>query len=212
MSLRTTLTGFLVAAAVALGTVSDAGATTIAPLTHEQITDAATYVVRGTVTSVWTEVDEGGRVWTRAGVEVERTLKGPDQPDWLVVDAMGGTIGQTEQVVPSRAKFSEGEQTLLFLAEIDHGRRLTPVGMYLGKFTIRRAPQDARPHVVRFAQSGDFDHRFLPHPPRSERLYLDDLLETVESRLQTGWDGKPIPGLSETELETINAPARRLLR
>jgi hypothetical protein len=210
--MRHTLSGFLLAMAIALAPAT-ARATSLAPLSEDQLTDAATYIVKGTVTSVWSEVDDRGYIWTRAAVEVSRVYKGPDDPDFLVVEAMGGEIGERRMAVPSSARFSEGESILMFLAEIDHGRKLTPVGMFLGKYTIRRAPGEVREHVIRYNRSGgQFDHRFLPHPPVEQRVYLDNLLERVESRLDTGWDGKPIPGISPDKLEEINTPTRRLRR
>lgn len=210
--MRHTLQGFLLAIALALAP-APARATSLAPLTEAQLTDAATYIVKGTVTSVWTEVDDRGYVWTRAGVEVDEVYKGPDDPDFLVVDAMGGEVGERRMVVPSSARFSVGEHTLMFLAEIDHGRKLTPVGMFLGKYTIRRAPGDVREHVIRYNRTEEaFDHRFLPYAPPEQREYLDDLLQRVETHLDVGWDGRPIPGISAQKLEEINTPARRLRR
>ncbi|MBW1881322.1 MAG: hypothetical protein JRI25_25300 [Deltaproteobacteria bacterium] len=210
--MRHTLSGFLLAIAIALAP-ANARATSLAPLSEAQLTDAATYIVQGTVTSVWSEVDDRGYIWTRAAVDVSRVYKGPDDPDFLVVEAMGGEIGERRMSVPSSARFSEGERTLMFLAEIDHGRKLTPVGMFLGKYTVRRAPGEVRDHVIRYNRTTEqFDHRFLPHPPLEQRVYLDDLLEQVESRLDTGWDGKPIPGISPLKLEEINTPTRRLRR
>ncbi len=69
----------------------DAGATSLATLSTEQLTDAADAIVKGTVGSVWTELDDSGKCWTRARVEVEKTLKGAPGPQ-VVVSQMGGIL------------------------------------------------------------------------------------------------------------------------
>lgn len=193
--------------ALALGTpllaTGDANATTLAPLSDEQLTDAASYVIRGEVTEVWTERDED-TIWTRARVKVDRVFKGPDT-DELIIDTHGGVWGDEIQYIPASPMYSVGEDLVVFLDEIRDGR-LVPVGMFLGKYTIRRAPAAERHHIMRWQPSRNqrFDHRFLPHPAESERLYLDDLLDRVETRLDHGWDGKAIPGVAPERLERVN--------
>ncbi len=166
-----------------------ARATTIAPLSIEQLTDASDYVVRGDITEVWTEVDEDGRIWTRARMQVQHVYKGPDDP----------------------AVFSEYEEALVFLHQRPRDGRLVPVGKFVGKYTIRRAPGDTRQYARTWHPRAGikYDARFLPHPAPENRLYLDDLEARIEARLDTGWDGKPIPGLSPERLEQINTRARR---
>ena len=39
---------------------------------------------------------------------------------------------------------------------------------------------------------------------------LDDLLEQVQARLDAGWDGKAIPGISNDNLHEINTLDRRM--
>ena len=213
MNHRHTLMGLILASVVAFTAMPTAEATTLADLTDDQITDAATYIVRGKILDVWTEVDDRGLVWTRAAVDVQHTYKGPDSPDFLVVDAMGGVHGERHMMVPASARYSEGEDVLLFLDTIDFGRKLATVGMYLGKYTLRRAPGDARPHAMRWTtEEADYDGRFLPHPAPERRVYADDLIGRVEARLVTGWDGQAIPGLTETELRKINTPEMRKRR
>jgi len=203
----------LLAAALALTAIPEAHATSIAEITQDQMTDAATYIVRGRIVDVWTEVDERGYLWTRAGVEVSHTWKGPDSPDYLVVESMGGTLGERRMVVPASARFSEGEEAILFLTEIDFGRKLTPVGMFLGKFNIRRAPGETRAHVMTWTtDDAKYDGQYLPHPSAERRVYLDDLVEGIEAHLAIGWDGNPIPGLTEDKLRAINTPERRSAR
>ncbi|MEQ1500867.1 MAG: hypothetical protein ABMB14_01485 [Myxococcota bacterium] len=189
-------------------------ATTFAPLTIEQFTDASTYIVEGRVQEVWTDLDAAtGMVWTRARVQVTVTHKGPDQPTELTVDSPGGDWGDYQVFVPGMASYSLGEDVFLFLDHTDSGRYVS-VSKFEGKYTIRTAPGEVRPHVMTWQTSRDvpFDARFLPHPPADARVYLDDLRERVQDRLDIGWDGKPIPAIPLEKLQQVNTLDRRLPR
>lgn len=193
-----------------LAPMEAARATTLAPLTVEQLVDASDYVVRGEITELWTEVDDKGRIWTRARMTVSRVFKGADQPTELIVDSMGGTYAGQTLAIEARAEFSVFEDALVFLHQREDGR-LVPVGKFIGKYTVRRAPEDGRMYVRTWhPQPGlPFDARFIPHTPAAERLYLDEIEARIETRLDTGWDGQPIPGLTVERLRQINTPERR---
>ncbi|MDP6931291.1 MAG: hypothetical protein QGG40_00175, partial [Myxococcota bacterium] len=121
-----------------LGLSGIAQSTTLAPLSTEQLVDASDYIVRGTVTQVWTTRDSDGRIWTRAQFEVERTFKG--QPDaGLVIDQAGGSLSGVTTRVGGAARFSPGEEAVLFLEELDSGHLVT-VGMFQGKYTVQLDP------------------------------------------------------------------------
>ena len=203
----------LVAMALALGgRALEAHATTLAPLTVEQLTDGSTYIVEGKVLEVWTELDdEKAMVWTRARVQVTRTIKGPDSPTELVVESPGGRYGDFDVQVPAHAVFSPDEDVFLFLDQNKEGR-LRPAGRFLGKYTIRRAPGETEKYARTWNSTVNepFDARFLPHPEIADRVYLTDLEDRVEDRLRVGWDGQPIPGASAELLRIVNAPERRL--
>jgi len=194
----------------------NAGATTFAELTVEQFTDASTWIVEGDVTAVWTELDtEREVVWTRARVTVTDTLKGRGVPTEVVVDSLGGAVGDYSVHVPGQAQFSVGEHVLVFLDDLDDdGTRMVPVSKFLGKYSLRRAAGDTAQHaMVWHPKKGvAFDHRFLPHPAPEHRLSADDLRSQVRSRVEIGWDGKPIAGLSPERLQRINAAEMRIPR
>jgi hypothetical protein len=210
------LTGLALVAMPVVGvavTEQVAEATSLAPLSVEQITDASTYIVRGTVTKVWAVEDDHGMIWTRASVAVDSVYKGPDKPAEIVVESMGGILPDGREVdVDSTARFSPTEDAVFFLAPAAGGR-FHCVDWFLGKYTVRRAPGDDRPSVVRYAAAAGtrYDARFLP-VPETNKLYLDDLLTQVQTRLKAGWDGKPIPGISADNLRLINAPERRMVK
>ena len=193
--------------------MQDAMATTLYPLTVEQRTDISDYIVRGTVTEVWTEMDERGSVWTRARVSISDIYKGPDAPADLIIDSFGGTYGAHTTGMEARAVFSVHEELIAFLSLQGNGR-LVPIGKFMGKYSVRKAPDSDRSHVMLWHPTAklEFDARFLPHPAPEDRTYLDDLLTQVNDHVATGWDGKPIPGASMDKLQKVNTPAYRTRR
>ena len=192
---------------VLLAPAERAEATSLAPLTIEQMTDASDYVVHGTITEVWTEVDDEGLVWSRARLTVHETLKGKDDPQELVIDSLGGTHEGYTMRIEARAQYSVHEEIYTFLT-VGKDDRLMPVGKFLGKFIVRRAPGDKASYVRTFHGRSDnaipYDARFLPHYDAEDRLYVNDFRTRVESRLQAGWDGKKIPGIAVERLEKLN--------
>jgi hypothetical protein len=213
MKYHRSLLGFVrtLALAAALGFAGSAHATTFAPLTVEQFTDASTWIVRGQVKELWTTLEDDGTVWTHARLNVTDVLKGERRTSSLVVSSLGGVNGENYTFMPGAAQFSVDEDVFLFLHRQGNGR-LVPVSWSHGKYTIRRAPGERAFYARHFeTQSAEerFDHRFLPHPPPEQRLYLNDLEDRVRGRLRTGWDGLDIPGMRRQQLEEANLPARR---
>ena len=166
------------------------GATTMVPLSTNQLVDASDTIVQGTIQQVWTEEDSNGIVWTRTQIEVERTLKGDgDRTSW-VVDQMGGSWGNHKTIVHGRARFSVGEKAVFFIEALPSGR-IVLVGMGQGKFTLRQDPYSRETIVQRFnpGEAKAYDHRFLPLPAEVDRKFLIDFVDTIEHRVEQGWDG-----------------------
>jgi hypothetical protein len=183
-------------------------ATSLVSLSTDQMTDASELVVRGVVERVSVEVTTAGRIATRAEVRVVDGYKGNvEEGDYVDVLVMGGVLPNGEIMdVPSSPRFSEGEETLLFLSAHRDGETYGVVGMSHGKFTVKQDPADGRPMLVRFTlpYTENFDARFVPNPSKDKRVKLDDLAAQVEARVDLGWDGKPIPGISDARLRLIN--------
>jgi hypothetical protein len=205
------LTHLTLGGALALGGVFALGAlsprveaTTLSPLSVEQMTDAADLVVRATVTEVWVE-QLGDELWTRAQITVNRSLKGQATGRTLVIDQVGGVLRNDAVIVVGAPRFSVGEEILVFLEKNCVGQLLV-VGMSQGKYTVRIDPQNGQEMLVRFTVRQDrwYDHNFIPHPAVADRVYVADLETQVQNRVATGWDGQPIPGASDTRLREIN--------
>lgn len=199
----------LLGAALVLGAsvawVSPASATTLYKMSPDQMTDASDVIVQGTVTRVWTEVVDR-YVYTRAELTVEKVFKGEVEAERIVLESLGGTWQGRTYDVDGAARYDEGERVFAFLAEHERHGAYTPVAMTLGKYTIRQNPSDGSDMLVQFSvpYSQDFDARFVPAPPKAERVSLSSMVSTVEARVELGWDGQPIPGVSLDHLRSIN--------
>ena len=111
----------------------------------------ASLVVRGRVESSVGAWDQGSRrIQTHTRLQVLEVLRGPassggaptDGPPVAVggvleVVAPGGVVGSLGQKVPGSPRFVPGEEVLLFLERVASG--YTPLGLSLGKFTVRPA-------------------------------------------------------------------------
>lgn len=197
--------GLALSLSVVAGTA--AHATTLAQLSVDQMTDASDLVVRGTVASVVTDLDEHGHVVTLAEIEVAESLKGGvDAGDWVTVESHGGIYGDLLVDTPAAARYAVGEDVVVFLSEKRGGTAYGTVGMFLGKYTVKKEPVTGRNMVVRFTLPYDqeYDARFVPNPPKGQRVMLEELDTQVRARVALGWDGQPIPGISDDHLRRIN--------
>ncbi len=186
--------------------LSTAQATTMVELTIDQLVDASDNIVKGVVTEIWTEPDsKTGMIWTHAQIEVETVLKGNSELDIVVLEQPGGIWGTKDAIVEGVARFSVGESGYFFVEDLDSGRSV-PVGMFQGKFNILMDPYSQKEITTRFALPlrRNFDHRFIPLPDKSKRITVANFEQQIIQRVQTGWDGKPIPGKKTEKLRKIN--------
>ena len=201
---------FLTAAVfvAAMASAPSAHATTLAALSVDQMVDASDIVATGTVRSVHSEWIGERRIVTYAEIELDGVSKGyADAGDFVTVESPGGVLDDgTMQSVESAARYSVDERVLVFLCEKRHGTSFGTVGMGMGKYTVKQDPLSGQNMIVHFTlpYSQAFDARFVPNPPRDQRVMLQTMTERVEARAELGWDGKPIPGVSDEHLRAIN--------
>lgn len=197
-------------AAMGLGLASPlfaplAQAHVMVPLSVEQLTDASDYIARGVVTNTWVDLDENETHWTHVQIEIDRVYKGPEDLEVLELEVIGGIINGDFTRVAHTPRFAPDERVLVFAEDLESGRTV-PTGLSQGKWTIRISPEDGREMLVRFNPSLErpYDPRFIPHPEPGNRLYLDDYLDRVHSRIRQGWTGEPIPGKSNERLRQMH--------
>lgn len=195
-------------AALIAGIPSIAKATSLVPMTVEQMTDASDLIVRGVVEDVRLEVAINGHINTVAEVRVTEAIKGGvDVGDYVSVVSPGGGSPELGMMdVPGVARFSVDEDTLLFLWSRPDLETYGTVGLAMGKYTVKQNPTDGSKMIVRFTTSyrDTYDARFIPNPPSAERVSLDTMQDRVKARIDLGWDGKAIPGVTVEHLRQIN--------
>lgn len=185
-----------------------AHATSIAPLTVEQMVDASDIIATGIVRSVHAELISERRIVTYAEIEVDGVSKGiAEVGDFVTVESPGGVLDDGMMSnVEAAARYSVGERVLVFLCEKRQGTSFGTVGMTKGKFTIKQDPRDGSDMLVQFTlpYTKAFDARFVPNPPAASRVGLSAMVDRVEARVEQGWDGRSIPGVSDAKLREIN--------
>lgn len=137
-----------------LALVSPGRATTVVQPTFDNLVGSAEYVVRGVVKSVNSEWrDNAARpgqryIATRVEIDVREVLKGTP-PSPLVLDVVGGKVGQDELIIDGAPKFKVGAENILFIR--DNGRAFTPlVGLMHGFYPVRRDTRTGEAQVLRY--------------------------------------------------------------
>jgi len=116
-----------------------AQATTVIPPDFDYLVAQADYVVRAVVVSVTSELHAEGpqrHIITKVELDVREVISGtPPQP--LVLQMLGGKVGDEEMVVDGVPKFKVGDEDVLFVH--GNGRQLCPlVALMYGRFPIKR--------------------------------------------------------------------------
>lgn len=187
--------------------IEPAHATSIAPLSLEQMVDASDVIARGTVTDVWSDLGDRG-VRTHLTLHVDRAIKGSaivNSAGDLEILVPGGDLDGNITLVDGSPRYGAGERVVVLLEERKDGSYLN-VALGAGKYTIKQNPTDASDMVVQFTVPYDraWDYRFIPNPAAESRVSLASLEARLEARVALGWDGQPIPGTTLEHLRSIN--------
>jgi len=122
----------------ALGTLLTA--TTVIPMSIEELTSAATHIFRGHVIdsrSAWD--DQHSTIYTYTRLQVDETLKGSNS-SVITVKQLGGSAGGYTLHVAGVHPWSNGENVVLFLRPSDeHDGTFSVVGLMQGDFRVRRS-------------------------------------------------------------------------
>jgi hypothetical protein len=137
--------GFTAAAAavVALVAAAPAGATTLAPWTLQDFVANAHSAVTGTVTAVDVRLNkEDNHIHTYVTVDIDEQVAGASIPDPLVIDHLGGRVGNKLSVLEGAPVFRKGEQIFLFVEKVDETYRT--LGFFQGKYVLETDPETGR--------------------------------------------------------------------
>ncbi|HEX2860223.1 MAG TPA: hypothetical protein VHN79_01230 [Lacunisphaera sp.] len=130
-----------------------AHATTVIAPSFDGLVDSSDYIVRATVKSITSEwrdnPDKPGTryIGSKITLEVHEVIKG-NPPSPLVLDLVGGRVGDETLTVDGAPEFITGQENILFVK--GNGRRVVPlVGMMHGRYMIRRDKRTGLDEVVR---------------------------------------------------------------
>lgn len=154
LNMKLTLPRLGLTLALLLGfTAAPARATSVIAPDFDSLVTQADYVVRAkvkAVTSEWREnPDRPGERYIASRIELEVTevITGTP-PTPLVIQQVGGTVGEERMEILGAPKFAVGEESILFVR--GNGRVITPfVGLMHGHYPITRDPSSGEEQVRR---------------------------------------------------------------
>jgi hypothetical protein len=115
-------------------------ATSIVPMSVEELTARAQLVVEGRALEQWSQWDNNEHlIYTYTRFAVTQRLKG-EAADSVVVRQMGGTAGGYTQIVSGVHHWQAGDEAVLFLRpSVANDGSLAVVGLVQGNFRMTRA-------------------------------------------------------------------------
>ena len=114
-------------------------ATSVIPMSIEQLTVSSTKVVRASAISSESSWDaEHAHIYTFTHFKPLETLKGGADSE-IVVRQMGGRVGNIEQRVSGVRRWNAGDESVLFLRPSEAGNGvMAVVGLFQGNFAVQR--------------------------------------------------------------------------
>jgi hypothetical protein len=114
-------------------------ATTVVPMSVEQLATSSTEIVRArAITSQSSWDAEHSHIYTFTSFESLENLKGAGSSQ-VVVRQMGGRVGNIEQRVAGVRRWQAGDESVLFLRPSEVGGGvMAVVGLFQGNFAVKR--------------------------------------------------------------------------
>lgn len=156
------------AAFALLALLPAARATTVIAPDFDTMVGKSDYIVRAvvkTVTSQWRDNPDkpGSRyIGTFVELDVKEVIKGAP-PSPLVLDLVGGRVGDRELTIEGAPKFTVGQESILFVK--GNGRQIVPlVGMSHGFYPVSRDKRTGQDQVMRSGGQLIYSEKELTQP------------------------------------------------
>jgi hypothetical protein len=177
-----------------LGHFTTARATTVIAPEFDRMVGSSDYIVRAVVKSVasqWRDNPDkpGSRyIGTLVELEVKEVIKG-SPPSPLVLDLVGGRVGDRQLTIEGAPHFGIGEENILFIK--GNGRQIIPlVGMSHGQYPVRRDKVTGQDQVMRSNGKPLYDVKEISLPeaalraapardPRARTLSADEFATRI---------------------------------
>jgi hypothetical protein len=126
-------------------------ATTVIPPSFDQLVNESDYIVRAVVKSVDSEyqaTDAGGKkIVTMVALDVKEVIAGTPPKD-VVLEFLGGRVGNERMVVEGSPQFKVGDEDILFVR--GNGHTIVPlVAMMHGRYPIMREAGTGRRYMAK---------------------------------------------------------------
>ncbi|HEY4246828.1 MAG TPA: hypothetical protein VGM64_08230 [Lacunisphaera sp.] len=127
------------------------GATTVIPPDFDQLVNDSDYIIRAVVKSVDSEyqtTNSGGKkIVTKVALDVKEVIAGTP-PNDVVLEILGGRVGNERMVVEGAPNFKVGDEDILFVR--GNGHTIVPlVAMMHGRYPIMRDAATGRKYMAR---------------------------------------------------------------
>ena len=203
-----------------LGAVAPARATSFAQKSFPTAVQDAPVIVRGTIGMSYADYGKNSaeerRIYTYYELVPTEVLKGEVRPGPITIRQLGGTKEGVTMEVPGTARFSRGEEVVVFLGDAGEDGAHEMRGMMMGKFGIEKVdgkeylsgPGAQPPAVVREGE--------VIHPGEgdsaSKNIYTLEALRELIRTKDAGTAPAPnptqgMPALSVGSGETTATPA-----
>jgi hypothetical protein len=182
------LTCFALASALVLGAFARVSATTVLPISEEELAKRATVIFTGSVQDVHSAYEpDHSMIYTYIQVGITQSLKGEPREGTITLRQMGGTVGEETVILSGGPDFEPSDRVLLFAGPLGRTGYYGVLGTFYGKYDIGTDPATGRDTVT--GPSFEVDHvdaatlQALPHRDRPRPIYLDDFLSEIRSYL-----------------------------
>jgi len=125
-------------------------ATSVVPPDFPQLVNESDYIVHAvvkSVTSEWREKQGHRHIFTLVELDVREVISGsPPQP--LILEILGGRVGDEEMVVSGVPRFQVGDEDILFIQ--GNGQNICPLFAIMhGRYPILKEKDTGREYVAR---------------------------------------------------------------
>ncbi len=144
------LTRSLIVCVLLIFGVVTASATSVVPPDFTQLVNESDYIVRAvvkSVTSEWRENNGHRHIFTLVELDVREVIAGkPPQP--LILEMLGGRIGEEEMAVAGAPKFKVGDEDVLFIQ--GNGKNISPLFAIMhGRYPVLKEQGTGREYIAR---------------------------------------------------------------
>jgi hypothetical protein len=137
-------------AALFLALTAGAWATTVVPPDFNQLVNESDYIIRAVVKSVTSEYrtnTSGKTIITKVALDVREVIAGTP-PAEVVLEILGGKIGDEQMVLEGAPRFKVGDEDVLFVR--GNGHTIVPlVAMMHGRYPVMQEAGTGRRYMAR---------------------------------------------------------------